>query len=255
MSVVTERLPGGAGSEDSRPRAVLGALGITVVALVAGIVAIVAARTVLAVLGVGDGPVIELFQSHFIQLGFAAFAVGYLLWSRDWDRYVRVRWPTLEDVAWVFAIPLLFAAMGMLTHVLASAVGLTADAASGGGSLALETMPLLWPVAFVWLFLFAAPAEELVYRGLVQGRLRGAFDTAGVVLLGGLLFGFMHFLVGLISGAGLDGSLVWALYTGGGGLIWAYVYERTENLAVTAVSHAMSWTVNPYEVILQVVSL
>ena len=103
------------------------------------------------------------------------------------------------------------------------------------------------------MFIFAAPAEELVYRGIVQGTLRQSFNLAGVVVAGGLLFGLMHVLVGLVTpGVGSLGALRWGITTALPGMVWGYAYERTENLAVTAITHAMTWTVTVHEFVLNI---
>ncbi|ERH13387.1 MAG: CAAX amino terminal protease family, partial [halophilic archaeon J07HB67] len=38
-------------------------------------------------------------------------------------------------------------------------------------------------------------------------------------------------------------AIDWVASTAVGGVVWGVVYERTRNLVVTSVSHAMSWTV------------
>lgn len=237
----------------SRGRAALVGVGITVGALCCGILSIVFVGAAVSALGVRGTAVVSVFQGNFIQVGFAGFAAAYILWRGDWERYVRVHRPTPEDVGWMLVIPVLFAALPLVVQPVLAAIGLPhPQPGTGRGGVALETRPLLWPVAFVGLYLFAAPAEELVFRGLVQGRLRDGFDTVGVVLLGGVLFGLMHFLVGLVTpSVGLGGSLYWGLDAVVPGIVWGYAYERTENLLVTAVTHAMSWTVAPHEVVLQ----
>lgn len=253
MSLVRDRLGGTGPSRFPRVRTVVAALAITVAALAVGVVGIVVTGAVESLLGVGDTAVVRVLDGNYIQIGFAAFAVAYLLWRGDWERYVKVRRPTVEDAGWILVIPVVFAAQSVVLPPILAAVGLPhPNPTTGNEQLALETRPLLWPVAFVGLYLFAAPAEELVYRGIVQGRLRESFDTVGVVLFGGLLFGFMHFLVGLLTwGVALGGSVYWGLSATVPGLVWGYAYERTENLAVTAVTHAMSWTIAVHEIALQ----
>ncbi|SDY85795.1 CAAX protease self-immunity [Halopenitus persicus] len=201
-----------------------------------------------------ESPVVRVLQGNYIQVGFAG---AYLVRQGDWNRYVKIRGPTFEDIDWIVGLPLLFAAQGMVLPPILAAVGLPhPQPGTGMEELALETRPLLWPIAFTGMYLFAAPAEELVYRGLVQGRLRAAFDTLGVVILGGLLFGVMHFLVGLMTqGVSFGGSLYWGIDTVVPGLVWGYAYERTENLLVTVVTHAMAWTVALHEIVLYVLRI
>jgi membrane protease YdiL (CAAX protease family) len=238
----------------TQARAVLAGIGITVGALLAGLLGVISTGGLVSVLDLTESPIVRVLQGNYIQVGFAGFAAAYLLWQGDRERYVRIRRPTSEDVGWILVIPLVFAAQSVVLPSVLASVGLPhPQPGTGLEDLALETRPLLWPVAFVGMYLFAAPAEELVYRGIVQGRLRAAFDTLGVVVLGGLLFGFMHFLVGLMTqGVSLGGSLYWGIDTVIPGLVWGYAYERTENLLVPAVTHAMAWTIPVHEIVLQV---
>lgn len=233
-------------------RATVAGLGITIGALLAGLLGVISMGTLVSIFDLAESPVVQVLHGNYIQVGFAGFAVAYLVWQGDWNQYVKVRWPTFEDIGWIVGLPLLFAAQGVVLPPILAAIGLPhPQPGTGMEELALETQPLLWPVAFIGMYLFAAPAEELVYRGLVQGRLRAAFDTLGVVILGGLLFGLMHFLVGLMTqGVSVGGSLYWGIDTVIPGLAWGYAYERTENLLVTAVTHAMVWTVALHEIVL-----
>lgn len=228
-----------------RTRALLAVLGIAVGAFLAGMVGILGVGALASAAGVAGTDAYEVLSGNLIQVGFAAFGAGYLLWRGDRERFVRLRRPTLEDLAWVAGLPVAFGLLGLVLEPALAAVGLPHPTPGGGHEgIALASRPDLWPVAFVGLYLFAAPAEELVFRGIVQGRLRGTFDTAGVVLGGGLAFGLLHFLAGLpTAGVGVAGALYWGIETFFVGILWGIAYERTGNLAVTAVNHAMMWTV------------
>jgi len=176
-------------------RATVAGLGITVGALLAGLLGVISMGSLVSVFGVAESPVVRVLQGNYIQVGFAGFAVAYLVWQGDWDRYVKIRWPTPEDIGWIVGLPVLFAAQGVVLPPILAVIGLPhPQPGTGLEELALETRPLLWPVAFIGMYLFAAPAEELVYRGIIQGRLRAVFDTLGVVALGGLLFGLMCYV-------------------------------------------------------------
>lgn len=250
MSVLTNGSP----SVSPRVRAGAAALGIAVVAFVTGVVGIAIAGAVLRAGGILTVPAVSVLRLRSIQVGFAVFAVAFLVWRGDFARYCKLRIPTIEGAAWIVAIPLVFAVQGIVLSPVLVALGLPhPNPAAAAGHINLATKPLLWPVAFVGMFIFAAPAEELVYRGIVQGTLRQSFNLAGVVVAGGLLFGLMHVLVGLVTpGVGSLGALRWGITTALPGMVWGYAYERTENLAVTAITHAMTWTVTVHELVLNI---
>ncbi|WP_434531495.1 CPBP family intramembrane glutamic endopeptidase (plasmid) [Haloarcula sp. NS06] len=239
----------------TRLRTGVAALGIAVIACVTGVVGIVVAGTVLRFAGVLTVPAVSALQLRSIQVGFTVFAAVFLAWRGDLDHYCKLRLPTLEDAAWIIFIPLVFAIQGVVLPPVLAALGLPhPDPVAGTGHVDLATEPLLWPAAFLGMFVFAAPAEELVYRGIIQGTLRKGFNLAGVVVSGGLLFGLMHILVGLFTpDVGMFGALRWGITTALPGMVWGYAYERTENLAVTAITHAMTWTVTVHELVLNLV--
>lgn len=247
MSAPTERraVP----APDGRVRTVASVGGLLLAGIVAGIVGTVVLQLIANVAGIAGTPV-EAVLGGGSQIGFGALAIGYLLYRDDYRRFVRVSRPTAEDIAWVVALPICFVVIGVVLETVLDPV-LTAAFGSFDGhgtdgkstsSLLLST-PLLIPYAFVTLYLLFAPAEELLFRGIVQGRLRESFDTAGVVLCGGVVFGLLHTAFGLLTPSiGAAAMLYWGIETTVVGWLWGYVYERTENLLVTSVTHAMSWT-------------
>lgn len=91
---------------------------------------------------------------------------------------------------------------------------------------------LLWLA--VLSILVVAPAEEYLFRGVVQGRLRNSFGPAGAILAASLLFGSLHFG----NWVGSPGTLVgWGLLIAAVGVVMGVLYELTGNLAVPIVAH------------------
>lgn len=229
----------------NRLRTALGALRICIGGLATGVLGLLLFPFDAVFAGVGLAGTVagDQLSSHKIQLGFAVFALLYLARRDSIERYVRVRRPTLTDIAWligiVVAVPLLSTLVG---HVL-GVIGMPATG-THGEVVALYEHPAAIPALFVGLYLFAAPVEELVYRGLIHGRLRDAFSTRDRVLLAGFLFGLMHLLVGFLTpGTTVVGAVRWGVTACVPGLVWGLAYERTDNLAVTVVGHAISWTI------------
>lgn len=81
-----------------------------------------------------------------------------------------------------------------------------------------------------------APAEELLFRGAIQNRLRSSFGPAGAIFGGSILFSGLHLL-------NFTGSLLGALLAAGVigtvSLLWGYAYERTGNFAVPVLTHGL----------------
>jgi len=229
----------------TRLRTVFGAFAICVGALTAGVVSLLLfpLNAVLNSIGLAGTIAGEQLRGHGIQIGFAAFALLYLATCDDLGRYVRVRRPTLWDVAWLVGIVIAVPVLAGIVGYALTAVGVT-TAEPHGEAFALYEHPAAIPALFIGLYLFAAPAEELVYRGLIHGRLRDAFPPRERVLIAAALFGLMHLLVGFLTpSTGVIGALRWGLTACVPGLLWGFAYERTNNLTVTTVAHAISWTI------------
>lgn len=81
-----------------------------------------------------------------------------------------------------------------------------------------------------------APAEELLFRAAIQGRLRQSFGRWPAIAGASLLFGAMHLLnfQGSLLGAVLGAAVVGAV-----SLLWGYVRERTGNVAVPMLVHGL----------------
>jgi membrane protease YdiL (CAAX protease family) len=94
------------------------------------------------------------------------------------------------------------------------------------------------PTVLLWLipasFLLIGPGEELLFRGIVQGRLRETFDRVPGVVLASALFAAVHF-VALTGGAG--GRIVTIAVLFFPALVFGAVYELTDNLVVPALVH------------------
>lgn len=242
---MTRRGRPGSPAAGNRLRAALGALGVCVGGLATGVIGLLLFPfdAVFASVGLAGTVAGDQLSGHKIQLGFAVFALLYLARQDSIERYVRIRRPTLADlvllVGIVVAVPLLST---FANHAL-GAIGLAATE-SHGEAFAVYNHPASIPVLFVGLYLFAAPAEELVYRGLIHGRLRDSFSTRDRVLIAGGLFGLMHLLVGLLTPTtAVVGAVRWGVGACVPGIVWGFAYERTDNLAVTVVAHAVSWTI------------
>lgn len=221
--------------------AVAEGLGLTVAGVVGGILAVLALAAGVDAAGLSGSDAARLLQNTAIQPGFLAVALGFLLACDAPSKYARFRVPSARELVWILAIPVALAGIGRALDPILALVGIVPPGSTGGSPVdGFASRPLLWLVVFVGWFVVAAPSEELLFRGIVQGRLRERFDaTAGVLLAAGI-FGLMHFGIAFLS-AGMEpvSSFVESFV---GGLVFGTAYERTGNLVVPSVAHAALWT-------------
>ncbi|WP_255198442.1 CPBP family intramembrane glutamic endopeptidase [Halorarius litoreus] len=221
----------GDGSAARPVRAVAVAIGLTVLALAGSLLGGVALAVPLFLLEFDVQSVSVLVALTAAgQIGF--LAVAYL-YARYADIRVRIAMPTRRDLGY---------AAGGLLAALALAVGLSVvlsllnlvpgsvieDAATNDPTLLLGLALLS--------VLIVAPAEEFLFRGVVQGRLRRAFGPAAAIAGASLLFGSLH----LANYTGTIAPIVAAsLLIASVGAVFGVVYERTDNLVVPVVAHAV----------------
>lgn len=181
-------------------------------------------------------------------VGFLLVVGGYVALRDDRD-LIKWRVPTVGDVAWMaggFAI--LVVAAGTAAAV-ASALG--AETAQNQVIEMGQQNPEYFLYMIPVTLLFVGPAEELVFRGVVQGLFRRAWGVVPAVVVTSLVFGVVH--VAALSGSG---KLTYIGVVAVLGLVLGGVYERTDNIVVPIVIHGVwnvmlfvvNWAVIVYDV-------
>jgi hypothetical protein len=211
-----------------RGRAAGVAIGLTVVGLVVGTlfgaIPVVAALVGGTDLGVG----VLVAALVLTMVGYALVGGLYV------RRYlpVAVRVPTRRDLLYVAGGLVGALAAVVILSLLVFSLGLE-GAPNSVGVVGEEAPVFLLAVALLSILL-VGPAEELLFRGAVQGRLRRAFGPAGAIVGASLLFGSIHALavVGTLGATLVSVGLISVV-----SLVLGYVYERTGNLVVPALVH------------------
>jgi hypothetical protein len=219
----------------SGPRTVLELAGLTlltfVIALVAGVVFIV--------------PLVALgydIESTWILVGatgvsqLCMFGVGYLYY-RSRDLSVPVDVPSLREVGYVVGGVVAAIATAVVLSILLTSLGLLPSSVIAE-TAATDPTYLLGLAALS--IVVVAPVEEFVFRGVIQGRLRGRFGPLPAIAGASLLFGSLH----LANYSGNPVAIVaGALMIAAVGSIFGALYERTGNLAVPILVHAIYNTI------------
>jgi len=142
------------------------------------------------------------------------------------------RVPTLRDVA--VAVGGFFGSLAIL--IAASTLVQQAGAPTAENEIAQfgaenpEVLLLLIPAAFI----FIGPGEEILFRGVVQSRLREAFSPWVAIPLASVIFGAVHYVA--LTGAA-PGRIVTIGILSTLTLVFGATYEYTENLVVPSFIH------------------
>lgn len=233
MILVTQtihRPPVGGAVTRQWPRAVAVAVGLTVLAFVLSMLTGVVAFLALRAAGIASGStaafvlLVVASQGAFLALG---------LWYVRGRIPITVRVPSRRDSAWIVGGVVL----GLAVAMILSAVRVAFFPETGSvieDSITQNTALLLYLA--VLSVVLIAPAEELLFRGAIQGRLRGSLGVVGGIVGASTTFGLMH----LLNFTGpLAGGLAAAAVIGGVSLVWGYAYERTGNFAVPVLAHGL----------------
>lgn len=184
--------------------------------------------------GVGFAATDTVAQIGRTLFQFAAFAavVALFLYVADDHGILRFSVPDRRQA---------LLAVGSVVVLLAVQYGLLAVLSSVGvlpvqnRAIDPATHAPAYFLAMVFVsVLVVGPAEELLFRGAIQGVLRRGWGVRPAIVGASLLFGLIHYSVG----AGTPGErlayVAIAFLLGG---MLGYLYEYTGNLVVPAVAH------------------
>lgn len=215
-------------------RAVLVSLGVAGLGLGLGTLLIVVVAAAGAVVGLSPSPLVFLVLSLLLVQGvtFGGVAVWYLRYRGRPVRSVGVRPPTLRDLLAVVVGYVLALGGAIAGAVVVSSTGVEA------GQNQVADVALANPEVLLVLipgsFLLIGPGEELLFRGVVQGRLRETFGPATGVALASIIFAAVHFVA--LTGS-VGARLVTITILLFPSLVFGSVYELTDNIVVPALVH------------------
>jgi membrane protease YdiL (CAAX protease family) len=200
--------------------------------LVAGAVATPTADAAVALGAVADGSTGYRLLRTVVQFAaIAAAVVGYLAITDEWE-LARVSRPTVREVGVVVGAG---AALFALQYGALFALDQLGLSTGQNQAVVPSGDPVTYYLAMIAVSLaVVGPVEELLFRGVVQGGIRRAFDAVPAVAIASLAFGLVH----LPSVSGTPAER-WA-YVGiavalGAGL--GAVYEWTDNVVVPGLAH------------------
>jgi membrane protease YdiL (CAAX protease family) len=207
----------------------LGLVGYLFAAVVVGITAFALMAAGIPLL---DQPTLLLAVSVVMGQGvaFGLFAILYLRYTDRGLGFVRARMPSLRDLVWVVGgVVALFIGLFALSALFAT---LGIESASNAVEEFGEQDPRVFLLLVPLSFLFIGPGEELLYRGVVQGRLRESFGPWVAIGIASAIFAAVH--VFSLQGAGKLAYLAILLVLSP---VLGAAYEWTDNLVVPALIH------------------
>ncbi|AFZ72138.1 CPBP family intramembrane glutamic endopeptidase [Natronobacterium gregoryi] len=174
-----------------------------------------------------------------IQASFLAVGVGYV-WYRP-TVPVSVRLPTQGELrlataalaAGLGTVTLSFASTDVLLLAIEISPGFTGYAGYSISSVAVLLVGALLSLLVV------GPVEEFLFRGVVQGRLRLAFEPVRAIGLAGLVFAFFYLYPILLLEPPAAVIVHTTVYYTVMGVIFGVTYEQAGTLVVPALVHGL----------------
>ncbi|QLG61304.1 CPBP family intramembrane glutamic endopeptidase [Halorarum salinum] len=231
---VEDGFRGGTRPDDSVALRLGQSLLAVVAALVAGAALAPWAGRLGLALGVApESPEFVAVRSAGQFVGFALAMVVFLAYANDRD-LVSLRRPTRHEAGLVpvAAGGLVLAQFALVLVLQAVGIGVATNRALTPG----QDAPRYFLYMVAVSILLVGPAEELVFRGVVQGELRKALSAPPAIGLAAFLFGSLHFVAG--TGTIVE-QTAYVLVATLLALPLGYLYEATGNLTVPAVTHGL----------------
>jgi len=245
--------PGGreiAGDEPMRSESPLRTVGVALGLGAGGLLsALIVVGIVTQIVLLVDPPLVEVFAVLLVVLQFAWFA-GFGIWylrRRGFDRgqikaYLGVERPSLKDIGLILVTWFVMAIVAgvVATLVVEVASELFGSAAQDGPAEnpvedVIRNNPVILPAAILFMFLVVGPSEEVLFRGIVQGRLRERLSAVPAIVIASAIFASAH-VVALIGQAPVAIAMtITILFVPSLG--FGIIYEYTGNIVVPALLH------------------
>lgn len=224
-------------SRRGRGRTFAVSTGLLVLAIIAQMV--VALPVMMGYLALGGSLTSPVAFVAFAALGQLVFLMlGYLFISRRFGT-VRAAIPSTGQL-WLVAIgSVLVLAVTLGGMATLEAVGLAVP--DDAMVIVAQSHPWILLAFAALSLLLIGPAEELFFRGAVQGNLRTAFGPVAAIGLTSLLFGAVHITGFLSAGIALSPAVLGSLSLNVlSAVVFGALYERSGNLTVPVIVHGLT---------------
>lgn len=173
----------------------------------------------------------QLLRTLLQFAGFGLAAAGYLAITDEWE-LARVSRPTAREGAIIVGAGAVLFAFQYGALFALDQVGLST---AQNQAVVPAGDPVTYYLAMIAVSLaVVGPVEELLFRGVVQGGVRRAFDAVPAVLIAALAFGLIH--LPSVSGTPAERWAYVGVVVALGAALGA-LYEWTDNVVVPGLAH------------------
>ncbi|ADQ68860.1 CAAX amino terminal protease [Halogeometricum borinquense DSM 11551] len=208
--------------------------------IVAALVATVAATLATAVIGSRLGETATFVVGIVgIELSFIVVGITYLRFRSSFR--LPVRPPTRQELPYLIGGLLASLVTAFLSLAITDAIIPAFELSPGYTEYSRlgDLTGIGFAFGAILSFTLIGPTEEFFFRGVMQGRLREAFSPVSAVGIAGAAFALFHVYPVLLLSPPLATIAHMAAYYTLMGMIFGWVYYRTDNLVVPALVHGI----------------
>ena len=168
------------------------------------------------------------------QAGFAVGVYAYLRWRDEPLSNLGIAIPDVKGLVLVVGGLLATLALSLTASLAVTLLELqpAQNATTSQAQSDPTSLLLLIPV----MLLVVGPCEELLFRGVVQRRIRERTSAPVAIVLGGALFASIHFIA-LVGDLSAVATTIGILFFPS--LVFGAIYEYGKNIVVNALVHGL----------------
>lgn len=179
------------------------------------------------------GTSIVVLTALFV-LSEAGYAITGWVYAQRWlTETISIKIPTRYHAVWIVASAIGMLAIPFIIEIVSSTTGIQYGRVD---QQLLTESPEMVLVLVILSVVLIGPAEEYLFRGVVQTRLSQSMGTTAAIVTASLLFVLPH-AIGYTGGVGA--VLLLSLAPFSLGLVMGALYERFENLSLPILAHGL----------------
>lgn len=233
-------------TRDSEPgwRPIAAGFGLAVLSIVLLLTFTLLSAPLVGILQLSTGAALIVGAAVGQYFGFFGLALAYLRHTREFTwtnirEYLGVRFPSLKDLGMVIV-----GYIGILGLVIIVSIVITLLQVEGAQNESAQqltesagTDPILIAGVFALMFFVIGPCEEILYRGVIQNRLRERFSAVPGIIAASVIFASVHVIaLGSTDPIAVLTTISVLAVTS---LVLGAVYEYTGNLVVPWLLHSL----------------
>lgn len=233
-------------TRDSEPgwRPIATGLGLAVLSIILLLIFTLLSAPLVGILQLSTGAALIVGAAVGQYFGFLGLALAYLRHTREFTwtgirEYLGVRFPSLKELGMIIVGYIGLFGLLIVVSIIVSLLQVESAPNESAQQLteSAGTDPILIAGVFALMFFVIGPCEEILYRGVIQNRLRERFSAVPGIIAASVIFASVHVIaLGSTDPVAVLTTISVLAVTS---LVLGAVYEYTGNLVVPWLLHSI----------------